>query len=99
VAGRRRTARVFTSPEGQALEYANLRRRVFNVAVEQAGLADEDDRLTMHDLRHYACTAWLDEGISAHQVMRWMGHGDVRVTMRYAHETGAAAQAARGMVR
>lgn len=45
--------------------------------------------LTIHDLRHYAASAWLRAGIPAHQVSQWLGHANPNTTLQvYAHVLG-----------
>lgn len=46
---------------------------------------------TVHDLRHYAASAWLRAGIPVRQVARWLGHANPAVTLNtYAHILGEA---------
>jgi integrase len=47
------------------------------------------DHVRFHDLRH-TCASHLVQGSwgrvwSLHQVMQWMGHADIKTTLRYAH--------------
>jgi integrase len=53
-----------------------------------AGLAPEDAPFTFHELRHTAAALMIDEGAGADplQVMRRMGHSDIRTTYNlYGH--------------
>ena len=44
---------------------------------------------TIHDLRHYAASAWLRAGIPVHQVSQWLGHSNPSTTLKfYAHVLG-----------
>ncbi|SBW10268.1 hypothetical protein KL86DPRO_60098 [uncultured delta proteobacterium] len=45
----------------------------------------EDRGFTGHSCRHTACSRLVRGGMPLPDVMRWMGHKDMRVTMRYAH--------------
>jgi integrase len=99
IAGRDPLAPVFvTADKGVRLHYANLRNDVWAPAVEATGL-DAGDPLTMHDLRHYACTFWLDSLIPPHSVQKWMGHKSLKTTLKYAHTSDAAADLARSLKR
>lgn len=49
---------VFPAPEGGFMRYDNFRPRVWNPAVESAGLAP----LTFHELRHTAAAFMIDDG-------------------------------------
>lgn len=42
-------------------------------------------RLRFHDLRHTFGSLVVDGGASLVQVQAWMGHADVKTTMRYLH--------------
>lgn len=61
----------------------------FRYAVRWSETAPPDR--TVHDLRHYAASAWLRAGIPVHQVARWLGHANPAVTLNtYAHILGEA---------
>jgi integrase len=46
---------------------------------------------TIHDLRHYAASAWLRAGIPINQVAKWLGHASPSYTLEtYAHVLGEA---------
>jgi integrase len=73
---------VFPGPEGGFLRYDNFRPRVWNPAVERAGLAP----LTFHELRHTAAAFMINDGADPLQVKRRMGHEDIRTTFdTYGH--------------
>ena len=76
---------LFTSPRGGPLHPGNWRTRVFNPAVERAGLAHKHP--TPHSLRHSAVTIWIDEEISnPYKLSRWAGHKNFADFYRlYAH--------------
>ncbi len=48
------------------------------------GLMDDKD-FVIHALRHTCCTRLVSAGIDLRTVQRWMGHEDIKTTMRYAH--------------
>jgi integrase len=46
---------------------------------------------TIHDLRHFAASAWLRAGIPVNQVSQWLGHANPNTTLKvYAHVLGEA---------
>lgn len=73
---------VFPAPKGGFLRYDNFRTRVWEPAVEEAGLSP----LTIHELRHTAAALMIDEGADSLQIKRRMGHEDIRTTLNiYGH--------------
>lgn len=69
---------VFCHPEGSRIQAF---RRSFAHACRQAGIED----FTIHDLRH-TCASWLvQSGVPIAEVCALLRHGDIRMTMRYAH--------------
>lgn len=50
--------------------------------------------LTFHDLRHTFGSLAVDGGASLVQVQAWMGHADIKTTMRYLHSKSRGADAA-----
>jgi integrase len=62
----------------------------YREARERAGLR----ALTFHDLRHTFGSLAVDGGASVVQVQAWMGHADIKTTMRYLHSKSRAADAA-----
>jgi integrase len=84
---------VFTSPKGGRVYYGNWLRRVWQPALERAGLPDPQP--TPHDLRHTFGT-WLGEaGVPAPQIAALMGHKSLRSVERYIHATEARFDQAR----
>jgi integrase len=51
-------------------------------------------RLRFHDLRHTFGSLAVDGGASLVQVQAWMGHADVKTTMRYLHTKSRTEDAA-----
>jgi integrase len=51
-------------------------------------------RLRFHDLRHTFASLAVDGGASLVQVQAWMGHADVKTTMRYLHTKSRTEDAA-----
>jgi integrase len=84
---------VFPTREGHEFLTDNVRKRVFDPAVEQAGeervragLTPLPERLTPHKLRHTFCSLLFAQGHDLPRVMRELGHADPDVTLRiYAH--------------
>jgi site-specific recombinase XerD len=57
-------------------------RSALNRAVAEAGITG---RVTMYQLRHAFCSHALMQGIDPRTVQKWMGHKDLKTTLRYAH--------------
>lgn len=45
----------------------------------------EDDPACFHTTRHTCCSRLVQNGVSLPVVQKWMGHKDIKTTMRYAH--------------
>jgi integrase len=72
----------FPAPEGGHLRYDLVRRRVWQRAINAAGLAP----LTFHQLRHTAAAFMIHDGADPLRIKRRMGHEDVRTTFNtYGH--------------
>jgi len=67
---------VFTAPQGGVLWLRNWRRRVFDPALEAAGLGE----LTPHELRHTAASLAAD-GANVKAVQRMLGHASAAMTL------------------
>lgn len=68
---------VFTAPQGGVLWLRNWRRRVFDPAVETAGIGE----LTPHELRHTAASLAVAEGANVKAVQRMLGHASAAMTL------------------
>jgi integrase len=79
---------VFPGERGGFLDGSAVRRR-YATAVKRAGIR----RLRFHDLRHVFGSLAIDRA-SIVQVQHWMGHADVKTTMRYLHHKSRAGEAA-----
>ena len=71
---------VFPGDSGGHLDGSALRRR-FVAAQKRAGLR----RLRFHDLRHTFGTLAVRGAESIVELQSWLGHAEVRTTMRYTH--------------
>jgi integrase len=78
---------VFLGSDRNYLDGSALRRR-YTTAQTKAGLR----ALRFHDLRHTFGSLAIDRA-SLIQVQAWMGHADVKTTMRYLHHKSHAAEA------
>ncbi len=56
----------------------------WRVACSGAGL-ERPEEVTLHTLRHTCCSRLVQRGLDIRKVQVWMGHKDIRVTLRYAH--------------
>ena len=75
---------VFVSREGTHIDGSALRRR-YLATLEAAGLR----QLRFHDLRHTFGSLAINVA-SIVQVQAWMGHADIKTTMRYLHHKSRA---------
>ncbi|MDT0331031.1 tyrosine-type recombinase/integrase [Nocardiopsis lambiniae] len=74
----------FTAPQGGPLHYDNFRRRVFNPAVKDAGLAELE--VTAHKLRHTAASLAIASGADVKVVQMMLGHKTATMTLdTYGH--------------
>ena len=71
---------VFPGPTGGYLDASALRRR-YVAAQKRAGLRP----IRFHDLRHTFGTLAIRGAESIVELQAWMGHADVKTTMRYTH--------------
>jgi integrase len=79
---------VFSTKLGGKLDGSGLSKR-YRKARDAAGLPP----LRFHDLRHTFGTLAVDGGASLVQVQAWLGHSDIRTTMRYLHSKSRQADA------
>lgn len=70
-------ALVFVSPEGDVIDYAHWRQRVWLPAANAAGVKG----LTFHDLRRANATALVAEGVDVKTAQVRLGHADPRTTL------------------
>lgn len=70
---------VFGNKEGKP--YDNIRKALKTTA-RQAGITEG---VGLHQLRHAFCSHALMQGIDPRTVQKWMGHRDLKTTLRYAH--------------
>jgi len=68
---------VFTNEKGKPIDKDNWRRRVFNKALEKAGIR----RIRIHDLRHTYATLRISKGDNIADVSNQLGHHSVKLTM------------------
>jgi integrase len=78
---------VFAAEDGSHIDGSALRRR-FVIARVAAGLRP----LRFHDLRHTFGSLAINRA-SIVQVQAWMGHSDIKTTMRYLHHKSRADEA------
>lgn len=72
---------VFASKRGgRPISYWNFRKRGFERALEEAGLADEG--ITIHDLRSAAASIYAARGLTPVEVAQVLGHRDANITLR-----------------
>jgi len=79
-----KTNLVFVSRERTNVDGSALRRR-YHATLDAAGLR----RLRFHDLRHTFGSLAINVA-SIVQVQAWMGHADIKTTMRYLHHKSRA---------
>ena len=72
---------VFSSAMGERVNEANLRNRVWQPALEQAGV----ERCRVYVMRH-TCASWLVQaGVPEVEIARMLGHSSTRLVATYAH--------------
>ncbi len=83
---------VFPSERKAVMSHRIMTHNLLHPVQVAAGVSviDGDDaivgRYTLHDFRHAAASLWIDQGVSAKRVQRWMGHGSIQVTFdTYGH--------------
>lgn len=80
MAGKKKTARVFTTPGGSPVDGSNFRGRLWRDLLEDAG--DRlPDGLRVHDLRHTAASLAIRSGASVKAVQRMLGHATATMTL------------------
>jgi integrase len=80
MAGRPRTALVFTAPEGGPVSDEHFRNRVWYPAVAAAGVRRFPPRI----MRHTAASWLVQDGVPLYDVQALLGHEDYATTQRYA---------------
>lgn len=70
---------VFCNAEGKP--YDNV-KRALNSAAKRAGI---QGGVQLHQLRHAFCSHALMQGVDPRTVQKWMGHKDLKTTLKYAH--------------
>ena len=73
---------VFCGSDGQVIDQANLRHRVFEPTLEAAGLR----KMRIHDLRHTFASLLINQGENLKYVQQQLGHASITTTVdRYGH--------------
>jgi integrase len=88
--------RVFPSPTGGVIDGGKIRDAFYD-ALAAAGLGhlrEKDEPIVWHDTRHTFGTQCAARGIALVKIQHWMGHSDIRTTMRYLHYAPAHDDAA-----
>lgn len=75
-----RTSGLLLSDDGQKPYYQV--QRMFERIKQRAGV---DTNATYHGLRHTFATRAVEKGVDLPTLQKWMGHSDIKVTMRYIH--------------
>lgn len=73
---------VFCTADGGFIDQANLRHRVFQPALREAGLR----KMRIHDLRHTFASLLINQGENLKYVQSQLGHASITTTVdRYGH--------------
>jgi len=75
-------ALVFPTEAGTAYQNTHYIESALDRAAGRAGI---EGGVTFHQLRHSFCSHAQMQGTDARTVQRWMGHRDLRTTLRYSH--------------
>ena len=51
----------------------------------EGGMKAELEWVSIHDLRHFRATQWIQRGVDLRTVQELLGHSSITTTMRYAH--------------
>jgi integrase len=82
---------VFATEKGHSLDHWNVKRRVFEPALEAAGLR----RIRFHDLRHTCASLSLARGENPKYIQKQLRHASIEMTFdTYGHLFPEAAQQA-----
>jgi integrase len=88
---------IFTTPRGEPIRQSNFYRRHFKPAV-RAALPVDKHGLRFHDLRHSHASWLIAGGANVLQVMKRLGHRDIRTTLNtYGHVFPSDEEALAGM--
>jgi integrase len=74
---------VFPSPQGKVYQNIDHVSYALDRAATQAGIPE--GHVTFHQLRHCFCSHAQMQGVSPRTVQQWMGHKDLKTTLRYSH--------------
>lgn len=74
-------------------EYGQLLKPDYVTAKHKALLeAHRLPHIRFHDLRHSCATMLLAKNVPLERIREWLGHSDIKMTMRYAHLNVSAAK-------
>jgi integrase len=82
---------VFATPEGTVYQNVHWIVTALGRAVARAGIVDG---VGFHQLRHCFCSHAQMQGVVPITVQAWMGHQDLRTTLKYSHLSPAHERAA-----
>ncbi len=73
---------VFPNGAGHIEALANIHRRGFGQVQIEAGIVDGNGkpRWSMHDLRHFCASFWIDQGFPPKKIQGMMGHASITMT-------------------
>jgi integrase len=72
---------VFANRNRHGKPYTDIREPL-RAAAKRAGIEDD---IGLHQLRHSFCSHCFMSNINARTIQKWMGHKDLKTTLRYAH--------------
>ena len=81
-------ALVFPTAKGTVHRHTNLAEHGFKAPQRRAGLVGEDGRplYSVHALRHFAASLFIEQGFPPKRVQALMGHASITITFdRYGH--------------
>jgi integrase len=81
-------ALVFPTAKGTVHRHTNLAEHGFKAPQRRAGLVDEDGRplYSVHALRHFAASLFIEQGFPPKRVQALMGHASITITFdRYGY--------------
>ena len=80
-----KTEAFFLSQRGKRMEAQSMALRLRVLGGRVPNIGEENDKLTLHNLRHSIATHFLQGGMSLEQISLFLGHSSLESTQVYTH--------------